>query len=126
MNSGYLAAGRDQFTEPTLRDAIPGTENPPLGPGHWQPLIAAGFATADGSGWILSAPGLAVLVEFYGEVRAEVARRIAPPALTGRVGEVLERLSFAIPLSARAPRIRAMVCEDPGTTLMRLYRAVWE
>ena len=126
MNSAYLAAGRDHFTEQTLRDAIPGTENSRLGPGHWQPLIAAGFATAHGSGWILSAPGLAVLVEFYGEVRAEVARRIAPPALTGRVGEVLERMSLAIPLSPRASRIRAMWGEDPGTTLMRLYRAVWE
>ena len=126
LNSAYLAAGRESVREAALRDAVPYATRSRLGAEHWQPLVTAGLARNVAGGWILTASGLAAIEDLYQEIWAEVARRTADPALVGRVGEILERLSYAVPLSNRARFIREMWGGAPAITLVRLYRAVWE
>ncbi len=126
LNSAYLATGREPVSESALRDAVPYAARSRVGAEHWQPLVAAGLARELAGGWVLTASGLAAVEELYQEIWAEVARRTADPALVGRIGEVLERLSYAVPLTSRACFIREMWGDAPANTLVRLYRAVWE
>jgi hypothetical protein len=126
LNSAYLAAGRGPVSERGLRDAVPYATRSRLGAEHWQPLIAAGLASAHVDGWAITDAGHDTVAELYREVWGEVASRSANPALVGRIGEILERLSYAVPLAGRARFIRDVWGEAPATTLVRLYRAVWE
>lgn len=126
LNSAYLAAGRGPVSERALRDAVPYATRSRLGAEHWQPLTAAGLARESADGWELTATGLAAVADLYREIPNEVARRVADPALVGRIGEILERLSYAVPLTSRALFIREVWSAAPATTLVRLYRAIWE
>jgi hypothetical protein len=126
LNSAYLVAGRSSVTERALRDAVPYLTRSRLGAEHWRPLIAAGLARARADGWVLTEAGCDAVSELYSETWTDVAKRSADPALVGRVGEILERLSHTVPLTSRARHIRERWGDAPATTLVRLYRAVWE
>ena len=126
LNSAYLAAGHEPVTERALRDAVPYATRSRVGAEHWRPLVACGLAREDAGGWVLTDAGHDAVAEFYREVWAEVASRSADPALVGRIGQILERLSYAVPLTNRARFIRDLWGDAPATTIVRLYRAVWE
>ncbi len=126
LNAAYLAGGRGPVTEGGLRDAVPYSTRSRVGADHWRPLIAAGLARAQAGGWILTDAGHDAIAELYREIWEEVARRSVDPALAGRVGEILERLSHVVPLTSRARFIRDAWGDAPAPTLVRLYRAVWE
>ena len=126
LNSAYLAAGRGPVTEGSLRNAVPYSTRSRVGAEHWRPLAVAGLACEESDGWVLTDAGHDAVRELYGEVWSEVASRRVDPALVGRVGEFLERHAHAVPLTTRARMIREMWGDAPATTLVRLYRAVWE
>ncbi len=126
LNSAYLAAGHGPVSERALRDAVPYSTRSRLGAEHWQPLIDAGLARTHADAWVLTEAGHDVVAGLYREVWSEVASRSADPALVGRIGEILERLSYAVPLTNRARLLREQWGEAPARTLVRLYRAVWE
>jgi len=126
LNSAYLVAGQGPVTERALRDAVPYSTRSRVGAEHWRPLVTAGFAREEAEGWVLTETGHDAVAELYREVWEEVARRSVEPALAGRVGETLERHSYAVPLTSRARFIREMWGDAPVPTLVRLYRAVWE
>jgi len=126
LNSAYLAGGGGPVTEGSLRDAVPYSTRSRVGAEHWRPLLVAGLARAESDGWVLTDAGHGAVRELYREVWSEVASRRVDPALAGRVGEFLERHAHAVPLTSRARMIRQMWGDAPATTLVRLYRAVWE
>lgn len=101
LNSAYLAAGRRPVSERALRDAVPYATRSRLGAEHRQPLLGAGFAREVAEGWVMTEAGLDAVAELHREVRREIARCDPGAALVGRVGEILERLSYATPRTTR-------------------------
>ena len=126
LNSAYLAAGRGHVSERSLRDAVPYSTRSRVGAEHWRPLLVTGLAREESDGWVLTDAGDDAVRELYREVWSEVASRRVDPALAGRVGEFLERHAQAVPLTGRAGMLRELWGDAPATTLVRLYRAVWE
>lgn len=127
LSTGYLARGQGVVTEPALRDSLPYATRSRLGAEHWASLVDAGCARVNADGWIVTDRGMAAVAELYREIRLEISRRAASPALVTVLSEVFETIAHDVPATSRGLAVRQLWSRaEAATTLDRLYRAIWE